>query len=50
MPIYASALNVDKNQPPPQFKPAPLWLWPLGQGGKTETKVPAWETHAAKLH
>lgn len=24
MPIYASLLNVDKNQPPSQFKPAPL--------------------------
>lgn len=50
MPIYASPLNVDKNQPPSQFKPAPLWLWPLGQGGKTETNALARETNAAKLH
>lgn len=50
MPIYASPLNVDKNQPPSQFKPAPLWLWPLGQAGKTETNTLARETNAAQLH
>lgn len=43
MPIYASPLNVEKNQPP-------SWLWPLGRGEKTETNVLARETNAAKLH